>query len=353
MDTMPTDELKPVHKTWQHKVKAGVKKIADRLGKFSQLEIIGLIAIFLLVATSLFDVRLIVKRKPWLNSLTGRTQAPAVGDKLSTAAAGQKNAATGPDAGIDPALAAAVLPAEGVTLPVIWGDLGKQLVKAGVIDQKKFEDLYTQRGGLDPEMKKMLLAGGNGQIKVAQSNSQTILNLLWALGLGNKNEILEKGEMTNPQYGGDAGKFASTGGWSLAAGKAMDHYSKHAFIKLTSAQQALVDKVSKGIYRPCCGNSTHFPDCNHGMAMLGLLELMASQNVSEQDMYKAALAINSFWFPDTYLTIAKYLKTQGQDWNSTSPQTLLSAQYSSAAGYKQILSQVAPAASKGNGGCGV
>ena len=31
------------------------------------------------------------------------------------------------------------------------------------------------------------------------------------------------------------------------------------------------NKIAKGIYRPCCNNSTYFPDCNHGMAMLGLL----------------------------------------------------------------------------------
>ena len=73
----------------------------------------------------------------------------------------------------------------------------------------------------------------------------------------------------------------------------MDHYSRHTLIKLTQKQQALVDTVSRGIYRPCCGNSAHFPDCNHGMAMLGLLERMASQGASEQDMWKAALTVNS------------------------------------------------------------
>ncbi|MDP2933724.1 MAG: hypothetical protein Q8N81_06390 [bacterium] len=325
-----------------------VQKSWEWIKRLTRLEMVGLVAIFILIATLLFDFNFSVRRKTWVNALLGRTSTAQSAPADNT----QDRQAKSQDLEIDPALAAAVLPVEGVILPVNWGDLGKQMMKAGVIDQKKFEDLYAQRGGLDPEMKKMLLEDGNGKIKVTQSNSQTILNLLWGLGLGNKNEILEKGEMQNPQYGG-AANFASTGGWSLASGKTMDHYSKHAFIKLTAVQQALVDKVSQGIYRPCCGNSTHFPDCNHGMAMLGLLELMAAQDVSEQDMYKAALAINSFWFPDTYLTIAKYLKTQGQDWNSTPPQVLLGAQYSSGPGYKQILSQVSPVAPKGNGGCGV
>jgi hypothetical protein len=89
------------------------------------------------------------------------------------------------------------------------------------------------------------------------------------------------------------------------------------------------------------------------MAMLGFLELMASQGVSEPDMYKAALAVNTYWFPDTYLTIAAYLKKQGSDWNKASPQEILGAQYSSASGYRQILTQVAPPAQRSSGGCGV
>ena len=99
----------------------------------------------------------------------------------------------------------------------------------------------------------------------------------------------------------------------------MDHYSKHQFITLTDKQQKLVEEVSKNIYRPCCNNSTYFPDCNHGMAMLGLLELMASQNINEREMYKNALKVNSYWFPTTYLTIAKYLDMNGRDWDKTEP----------------------------------
>ena len=179
-----------------------------------------------------------------------------------------------------------------------------------------------------------------------------MLNLLWALGLGNKNEILEKGPMMYAKYGG-AGNFASTGGWSLASGKAMDHYSKHSFIKLTPEQQALVARASQNIYRPCCGNSTYFPDCNHGMAMLGLLELMASQGVSEAEMYKTALKVNSYWFPDTYLTIAKYLAGKGIAWEQADAKGVLSSEFSSAGGYRQVRSQVEPVQQQGGGGCGI
>ena len=133
----------------------------------------------------------------------------------------------------------------------------------------------------------------------------------------------------------------------------MDHYSHHKLVDLTPQQQAMVDRVSRGIYRPCCGNSTHFPDCNHGMAMLGMLELMASQGVSEQDMYKAALAVNSYWFPDTYLTIATYMQNQGVQWKDVSPQEVLGVNYSSGSGYAKISAQVKQQGGPKGGSCGV
>ncbi|MFA5991635.1 MAG: hypothetical protein WC794_05340, partial [Candidatus Doudnabacteria bacterium] len=148
--------------------------------------------------------------------------------------------------------------------------------------------------------------------------------------------------------------FASTGGWTISSGQPMDHYSKHMFIRLTAGQQQMVEEVSKNIYGPCCGNSTHFPNCNRGMAMLGLLELMASQGVSKADMYKYALAVNSYWFPDNYLTIASYFKKQGTDWSKVDPKVVLAAQYSSGQGYQQLLQQAQPQqAPQSKGGCGV
>ena len=247
----------------------------------------------------------------------------------------------------------AVIPSAGVTLPVTWGNLGAKLVEAGVIDATKLQALYQQRGGWPKEYRELLLDQKNGQIKITRDNAGYWLNLLWALGLANQNSILDQGEMTDPQYGG-AGGFASTGGWSMAKGEPMDHYSRHQLIKLTVEQQALVDKISRGIFRPCCGNSTHFPDCNHGMAMLGLLELMASQGVSETEMWQTALTVNSYWFPDTYLTLASYFKDQGRDWSTIDPKIALGEAYSSSAGATKISALVSKSQGGGGGSsCGV
>ena len=291
-------------------------------------------------------------------TIAEKTQAPSMaGFHLATGELGGKAKAFLTEI-IPPA---EVLPAE-IILPVSWGDLGKEMVDSGVIDANEFEALYAGRGGLNSEEKKLLFGANNKEIRMTQENAGTILNLLWAFGLGNKNEILEKGPMVN--YDGreagspaealaKAGNFASTGGWTLAKGNAMDHYSKHSFVTLTPDQQAMVERVAKNIYRPCCGNSTYFPDCNHGMAMLGLLELLASNGVSERDMYKIALQVNSYWFPDTYLTIAKYMELKGVPWNKVDPKEMLGADYSSGSGYRKILEQVAPVESKSAGGCGV
>lgn len=254
----------------------------------------------------------------------------------------------------------AVLPSAGIEIPVRWGDLGFKIVDAGVIDQNKFEAVYSGRGGLTEEEKQILFSQNTGNMKITPENAGFWLNVFWALGLGNKNKILEDGPMTT--YGGagspaealaKAGNFASTGGWTIADGNAMEHYSKHQFVILTPERQRLVEEVSKNIYRPCCGNSTYFPDCNHGMAMLGLLELMASQGISEKEMYKIALQVNSYWFPDTYLTIAEFLKSKGIAWGKADPKEILGYDFSSAAGYQNILSQVAPSIDNRGQSCGV
>src|SRR3989344_1573493 len=248
-----------------------------------------------------------------------------------------------------------------IVLPVRWGDLGVKMTEAGVINKEKFEALYSNRGGLDEETKKLLNGADNGNLKITQKNSGVLLNLLWALGLGNKNDVLDKGPMMTYGVAGSpaealakASGFASTGGWTLAKGGSMDHYSRHSFIVLTPAQQKLVEKVSKNIFRPCCDNPVYFPDCNHGMAMLGLLELMASQGVGEKEMYKTALQVNAYWFPNEYAVAAKHLESRGIKWEDADPKEILGAKYSSGSGYRKILQEAGPQQPQGGGGgCGV
>ncbi|PIR70226.1 MAG: hypothetical protein COU46_02680 [Candidatus Niyogibacteria bacterium CG10_big_fil_rev_8_21_14_0_10_42_19] len=246
-----------------------------------------------------------------------------------------------------------VLPQNSVTLPIKWDDLGKRMIDEGVIDPVKVEQIYTQRGGLDDYARELLYGKNNSYIKITRENSGIILNLLWGFGLANKNSILETGPMNDPRFEGGVGGFASTGGWMVAKDSAMSHYSMHAFVMLTPEQQRLVEETSKNIYRPCCDNPTYFPDCNHGMAMLGALELMAAQGLSEKEMYETALILNSFWFEDTYTTISKYFQKRGVSWSEINPKDVLGPAFSSASGFAKVRSDVNPQKAPQGAGCGL
>lgn len=251
-----------------------------------------------------------------------------------------------------PAAAPAEFSVYSVKLPISWNNW-PELISTGTINKEKLSLLYASRGGVPSEIE-ALLAGEDlpgSEIIMTSDNAGAYLNLLWAFGLANQNSILTTGPMADPRYGGDPSRFAATGGWPLATGDVMDHYSRHQFLSLTPEQQALVERVSQNIYRPCCGNSTHFPDCNHGMAMLGLLELLAASNVSESEMYAVALQVNTLWFPNAYEVISEYFAGRGIAWNEVNPQTVLGSAYSGAAGFRQILSEVNPPASNQGSGC--
>jgi len=218
-----------------------------------------------------------------------------------------------------------------VTLPIEWGNLGKELIDSGVIDEEAFRKLYEKRDGVPEDVDALFSASYRDKVRVTKENAPYLLNIFWAFGFGNKNPILEEGPIAISKT--PVSNFASTGGWSLATGDNMGHFSKHQFVTLTKKDQALVEEVAKNIYRPCCGNSTYFPDCNHGMAMLGLLELMAANGTSEEKMYEIALAVNTLWFPDSYELINRYIEEKNIP---ATPKEILSADFSSGKGIKKI-----------------
>lgn len=224
-------------------------------------------------------------------------------------------------------------PSKGYKIGVKFGNIGPKMLEIGVIDFDKFNDVYKENNPLTNEQIKILKDGSNEEIKITKENSHFLLNFFWALGIANKTRILDEGDMVTYSEG-QAGNFASTGGWSLGKEDSMNYYSNNSIIPLTSVQEDLVLEVSSNIYRPCCDNPTSFPDCNHGMALLGVLELMASQGATEEEMYKAAKYINAFWFPSTYYDLAKYFEAkEGKKFNEIDDKVILSRDYSSATGY--------------------
>lgn len=246
-------------------------------------------------------------------------------------------------------IAQTVTPFEGLTVPVVWGDLGKRLIEAGAIDLGKFERHY---GEFTPEQEQILLGDDLQQITFNARNIQFWTNVLWSFGLTQESKVLSEGPMKQNEAQVPISGYASTGGWVLGSQSATELYNSALLVELTSEQDEMVSRVAERIYRPCCGNHTAYPDCNHGMAVLGLLELMASQGAAEDELYQAALAFNSYAFPDQYVVLSAYMLGEGLPWAEVDAATALSAEYSSAQAIQRIAEQVGPLQSSAGGGGG-
>ncbi len=248
-------------------------------------------------------------------------------------------------------------PPAGYETKTRYGDIGPRLIEIGAIDLKKFKEIYDQSGQpLGEEELKILTQGSDEKIRITPQNAHFLLNFFWAFGLANKNPILEQGPMVS---GGDLGNFASTGGWTLGSKKATEVYSKSEIVRLNPEQQKILEDFAFNSYRPCCSNSTGFPDCNHGMAALGLGELMASQGASLNEIFEAFKYFNSFWFPQHYFDVAKYFQAkEGKKWSEVDSAVVAGKDYSTPQGGQRVkgwlkdnnLLEQPPA---GGGGCGV
>ncbi len=253
--------------------------------------------------------------------------------------------------------AAKVLPDKSFQSKVYLSDSIIKLMQKGVIDREKFEAIYKERGGLPNELKIVLDQSSNTPILLTTDNANIYVNLLWPIGLSN----YMASNSQSPVNGKDLYHFASTGGWNIGKEKnGGAYFNKYNIVVLTPDQEALVTKIAKNSYRPCCDNSTFFQDCNHGSALLGLLQLGAAEGLSEEELYKEALVFNSFWFPNNYIQTALYFKViKNTNWENVDPKTVLSYDYSAISQWsKNVAAEIAkipnllPEA-KAGGKCGV
>lgn len=245
-----------------------------------------------------------------------------------------------------------VLPQKGYTLSVRWNNMGKQLLESGAIDEVKYKELFANDKSALDHMR-YLNNDSKDKMTINETNSRFMVNTLWAFGLVNKSKTLDEGSMKT--YGeGNHMNFASTGGWNLGSKPTEEIYSSSEIVKLTPEQEELVKRIASLVYRPCCGNSTEFPDCNHGMAALGYIEMAVQQGVKEDQIFKDLLALNSFWFPQNYVELAAYLKQSGTEWSKVNPKLALSSQYSSSTGASSVRQSIQglPELNIQGGGCG-
>ena len=308
------------------------------------------IAMILLLTMAVFVLRAIAATSSQSTSTIGTTVIPTV-------APGQI-AQTQALAIDQNALMAQINPPAGYPLSAKFGKLGPHLLEVGAIDSDAFVQVYRQTGQpLTNTQAAILASGSDTPVVVDSTNAYFLLNFFWAVGLANQNPILDR--LLAQRGIGGVSNFASTGGWSLGAKQPMELYDRENLISLSGDQQSRLEAVASHVFRPCCGNHTAFPDCNHGMAMLGLLELMASQDATINEMFFAAKYINAFWFPEQSLEVAMYLKaSQNLDFASADARTVVGEQFFSAGGFKQIhqwltANKLLPQASGGRQSCGV
>jgi hypothetical protein len=250
-----------------------------------------------------------------------------------------------------------VLPKDGFRSRIALKDSILKLVEYGVIDRGKFFALYGRRGPHPAEFAHVLTDPSDRAILLTAANAVHYVDLLWPVGLATHMAANAK----SPLYGSPV-KYASTAGWTLGREKSgVVYFDKFPIVRLTPEQERRVVRIAKVAYRPCCDNSTFFQDCNHGSALLGLLQLGASQGLSEHELYREALAFNGFWFPDNYVQTALFFEVVRKTrWADVDPKLVLGYDYSALGPWQQNVAArvkairgLIPSAPSGGAGCGV
>lgn len=253
-------------------------------------------------------------------------------------------------------VARSLISEDGHQTGISFGKSILALIDGGAIHPQKMRMLYSRRDGMPAWMDRLFKEPSSEPITFSTKTAQYLLNLLWPLGMATKTKFNLKSPLNGPKVG----NYASTGGWILGKQKNGGvYFNKIETMALSDAQEQTILKVAKKIYRPCCNNSTFFQDCNHGSALLGLLELAALQGHDEKKLYELALVANSYWYPSKYVEIALYFnEIKKKNWKKVPPQELLAQKYSSNRGWKQNVhaalrkANLLPAPSQQNS-CGV
>ena len=223
------------------------------------------------------------------------------------------------------------------TAPAQFGQIGPQLLESGPSAYEVLAAADQQAGQpLTARHRAIRKQGSDAPVRFDHESAYFLLNFFWALGLTNRNPILLEGPL--PQYAGDAiDRFASTGGWTAGTQPVTALYASRALVELTAEQQDRVEEVAAAVYRPCCDNPTLFPDCNHGMAMLGLLELVAANDVTTDELFTVAKHANAFWFPQQTLELAAFFRhTQGVEFADAEAKALVAQDVFSATGFGRV-----------------
>ncbi len=228
-------------------------------------------------------------------------------------------------------LLSSLFPNQGFKTAVRLNNIVPELVSSGAINLTKVEELYGKN--LTQQEFDILTKPSNTNLTLNSSNANFYLLIFWALGIADKNPVLDNFSALANASNYSVADFASTGGWTLGTNSnAMTYFDKLQLISLTPMQQGEMYDVATHSYRPCCDNPTAFPDCNHGAALLALTELGASEGLNVSQLYTLDLQAQTLWFPSYYATTALELHYKNVSYWAN-PRLVLSANYSSASGW--------------------
>jgi len=228
-----------------------------------------------------------------------------------------------------------VVPPAGYQSRIALQDSVIRLVRAGVIDLGKFFDLQRRAVKSPDGLSQVLAEPSPNPIWLTRDNASAYVNLLWPIGLANR----MNGNFTSPLSGASAPSFASTAGWTLGdRAEGSGYFNRFPIVEMTLAQESLAIRVAKSTFRPCCDNSTFFQDCNHGSALLGVLQLGAAQGLDEAELYREALAFNPFWFADYYVRTALYfIIVRKIAWDEVDPKEVMGPTFSALSSWRRIV----------------
>ncbi len=275
-------------------------------------------------------------------------------------------------------LYAQVTPQAGYTLPFKWGDSIRKLIQAGALNVSNLTIiLNNSHQPLTFSEKEILNGTYSGYIQFNSTNTEFIQLVLWGLGINDNNTIITKGAIINASvpyansinnnatlrqrlnqnvtpYWAASRYFASTGGYGPIGKLQLGMLD---IISLSSSEQVIADYTAENSYRPCCDNPTAFPDCNHGAAALGLIELLASQGANQGQIFSAVRYFNQYQFPQQYSEIAAYFDSQRQNYSQVNSSKVMSYSFSSLSGYYAVhqyllKNGVLAQSSRGNAACG-
>ncbi len=225
---------------------------------------------------------------------------------------------------------AQVTPEAGINTGVAFGDSIQKLIAAGALDPHK---LKRSTNRLPDWVERLLTEASTEPIVFTRATAPYLVDLLWPVGLANRVAFNEKSPINTVSIA----NFASTGGWTLGREPNGDvYFNKVDAVRMTERQETAALDVATNCFRPCCDNSTFFQDCNHGSALLGLIELAASQGATAEAIYPMALAANAYWFPDQYAkTALSFWSFERRWWSDIAPRRLLGADFSSLSGWQR------------------